>query len=64
MDQSFEIVCLLEDTASQAFGLALPGTALAQQLFSVCMANGGGGQDHLGLVCDLEVMGHHEIATS
>ncbi|MCJ2131617.1 2-hydroxy-3-oxopropionate reductase [Methylobacterium sp. E-045] len=48
--------------SARSLGLALPGTALAQQLFSVCVANGAGGQDHSALVRALEIMGHHEVA--
>ena len=33
---------------AKSLGLALPGTALAQQLFSVCAANGAGDADHFG----------------
>ncbi|MCJ2045144.1 2-hydroxy-3-oxopropionate reductase [Methylobacterium sp. J-078] len=43
-------------------GLALPGTALAQQLFSACVANGAGDRDHSALVRALEIMGNHAVA--
>ncbi|MCJ2080947.1 2-hydroxy-3-oxopropionate reductase [Methylobacterium sp. J-090] len=49
---------------ARSLGLALPGTALAQQLFSVCAANGAGDQDHSALVRALEIMGHHEVANA
>jgi 2-hydroxy-3-oxopropionate reductase len=49
-------------TAARALGLALPNTAGTQQLMSACVANGGGGWDHSGLVKALELMGRHEVA--
>ena len=47
---------------ARALGLALPHTASAQQLFSACVANGGAGWDHSGMVRALELMGRHEVA--
>ena len=47
---------------ARALGLALPNTATAQQLFSVCVANGGRAWDHSGMVKALEMMGGHEVA--
>jgi 2-hydroxy-3-oxopropionate reductase len=47
---------------ARALGLALPHTASAQQLFSACVANGGAGWDHSGMVKALELMGRHEVA--
>lgn len=47
---------------AKSLGLALPGTALAQQLFSVCAANGAGDSDHSALVRALEIMGNHAVA--
>ena len=47
---------------AKSLGLALPGTALAQQLFSVCAANGAGDKDHSALVRALEIMGNHAVA--
>ena len=47
---------------AKSLGLALPGTALAQQLFSACAANGAGDKDHSALVQALEIMGNHAIA--
>jgi len=47
---------------ARAIGLALPHTASAQQLFSACVANGGAGWDHSGMVKALELMGKHEVA--
>jgi 2-hydroxy-3-oxopropionate reductase len=48
------------DTA-RALGVALPGTALAQQLFSACTAAGGDGWDHSAMVRALEMLAGHEI---
>jgi 2-hydroxy-3-oxopropionate reductase len=47
---------------ARALGLALPNTASTQQLMSACVANGGGGWDHSGLVKALELMGGHAVA--
>jgi len=47
---------------ARSLGLALPNTAGTQQLFSACVANGGAGWDHSGLVKALELMGKHEVA--
>ena len=47
---------------ARSLGLALPATAVAQQLFSVCVANGGAGWDHSALVRALEIMSDHEVA--
>jgi 2-hydroxy-3-oxopropionate reductase len=47
---------------AKALGVSLPATAIAQQLFSVCVANGGAGWDHSGLAKALEIMANHEIA--
>ena len=47
---------------ARSLGLALPNTAGTQQLFSACVANGGAGWDHSGLVRALELMGKHEVA--
>jgi 2-hydroxy-3-oxopropionate reductase len=47
---------------ARALGLALPNTAATQQLMSACVANGGGGWDHSGIVKALELMGGHKVA--
>jgi len=47
--------------AAKSLGLALPGTSTAQQLFSACIAHGGGGWDHSGLVRALEKLSNFEI---
>ncbi|MET5021616.1 NAD-binding protein, partial [Burkholderia pseudomallei] len=38
--------------------IALPHTASAHQLFSVCAANGGGAWDHSSILRALEIMSH------
>ena len=43
-------------------GVALPATAMAQQLFSACVAAGGGGWDHSGMVKALETLSAHKLA--
>ncbi len=49
------------DTA-RTLGVTLPSTALAQQFFSMCVANGGEGWDHSGMVRALEIMAAHQVA--
>lgn len=46
---------------ARSLGMALPATALAQQLFSACVANGGADADHSAMVRALELMGGHAI---
>jgi 2-hydroxy-3-oxopropionate reductase len=46
---------------ARKLGLALPHTASAQQLFSVCVANGGRTWDHSALVRALEIMSNHQV---
>ena len=46
---------------AKALGLSLPNTAVAQQMFSACVANGGAAWDHSALVKVLELMANHEI---
>jgi 2-hydroxy-3-oxopropionate reductase len=47
---------------ARAMGLSLPNTASTQQLMSACVANGGAGWDHSGLVKALELMAGHAVA--
>lgn len=47
---------------ARALGVALPNTAMTQQLFSACVANGGGGDDHSALVRALERMSAVSLA--
>jgi len=49
---------------ARALGIALPSTAVAQQLFSACAAHGGKGWDHSAMVRALEMMASHEIGVS
>ncbi len=46
---------------ARKLGIALPNTASAQQLFSVCTAHGGSGWDHSAIVRALEIMAGFEI---
>jgi 2-hydroxy-3-oxopropionate reductase len=48
---------------AKVLGVSLPNTASTQQLFSACVANGGAGWDHSGLVRALELMAGHQIAS-
>jgi 2-hydroxy-3-oxopropionate reductase len=48
--------------SAKKLGLALPHTASAQQLFSVCVANGGREWDHSGMVRALELMSNHQVS--
>jgi 2-hydroxy-3-oxopropionate reductase len=48
---------------ARALGLSLPNTAVAQQMFSACVANGGAAWDHSALVKALELMANHQIGT-
>ena len=43
-------------------GVALPVTAICQQLFAACVASGGAGWDHSGMVQALEDMAKHKVA--
>jgi 2-hydroxy-3-oxopropionate reductase len=47
---------------ARKMGLALPHTASAQQLFSVCAANGGKAWDHSAMVRALEIMSNFQVA--
>ena len=49
-------------TAAKALHLALPNTALCQQLFQSCAANGAADADHSGVVMALERMANHQVA--
>ncbi len=46
---------------ARTLGLSLPNTALAQQMFSACVANGGAAWDHSALVRALEIQANFEI---
>ncbi|MGN6086551.1 2-hydroxy-3-oxopropionate reductase [Trinickia sp.] len=47
---------------ARRLGIALPHTASAQQLFSVCAAHDGGSWDHSAMLRALEIMSGFEIA--
>lgn len=46
---------------ARSLGLALPGTANAQQLFQACAAHGGDDWDHAGILRALEQLANHEV---
>jgi len=47
--------------SARTLGMALPNTALAQQLFSACVARGGQDWDHSGMVRALEALAGCEV---
>jgi 2-hydroxy-3-oxopropionate reductase len=47
--------------SARALGLSLPNTASTQQLFSACVAQGGGGWDHSGLVKAIETLSNFSL---
>jgi 2-hydroxy-3-oxopropionate reductase len=47
--------------SARELGVALPGTALAQELFNACRARGGARWDHSALVRALEALGDHAL---
>ena len=51
-------------SAAREIGLSLPATAVCQQLFNACVANGGAGWDHSGLLRALEGLAGFEIAAA
>ncbi|MET1755832.1 2-hydroxy-3-oxopropionate reductase [Novosphingobium sp. RD2P27] len=48
---------------ARKLGIGLPSTALCQQLFSACVAQGGKSWDHSALVRAIEALGNHEIGS-
>jgi 2-hydroxy-3-oxopropionate reductase len=48
--------------SARALGISLPNTASTQQLFSACVARGGGGWDHSALVRALETLADFELS--
>src|SRR3954452_2377258 len=48
-------------TSARQIGVSLPTTAIAQELFNTCTANGGAAWDHSGMVRALEIMTAHEV---
>ena len=51
-------------TGARALHLPLPATALCQELFNACAAQGGSTWDHSGLLRILETMAGHEVGTA
>jgi 2-hydroxy-3-oxopropionate reductase len=49
-------------SSARRMGMALPGTAIVQQLFNACRANGGAKWDHSALVKALEMLAGHRVA--
>lgn len=49
-------------SGARALGMALPNTASAQQLFSACVAQGGGDWDHSAMVRALETLANTKVA--
>ncbi|MFA7603624.1 MAG: 2-hydroxy-3-oxopropionate reductase [Novosphingobium sp.] len=49
-------------SAAKSLGLALPGTASAQQLFNACIGMGEGERDHSGMLLALEALAAHRLA--
>jgi 2-hydroxy-3-oxopropionate reductase len=43
-------------SGARALGLSLPGTAMAQELFNACRAQGGSGWDHSAMIRALETL--------
>ncbi len=48
--------------SARALGVALPNTATCQELFSACVAQGGGDWDNSALVRALEMLANHPVA--
>ena len=51
-------------SGARALHLSLPATALCQELFNACAAQGGSAWDHSGLLRILETMAGHEVGTA
>ena len=66
-DPGFRIVLHSKDlnlalSGARKLGLSLPNTAVAQEMFNACIANGDGGKDHSALVTALERLANHKVA--
>jgi 2-hydroxy-3-oxopropionate reductase len=48
---------------AKQLGVALPGTAMAQQLFNVCVSQDGAGWDHSAMVRALETMANFTVSS-
>lgn len=51
-------------TSGREIGVALPNTAIAQEMFNTCSAAGGEDWDHSAIVRAIEIMSNHEIGQS
>ena len=51
-------------TSARQIGVSLPNTAMAQELFNACVANGGAAWDHSAMVRALEILANHEIGSA
>jgi len=51
----------LAPASARALGVALPNTAMAQELFNSCVAHGGRAWDHSAMVRALEKLANFEI---
>jgi 2-hydroxy-3-oxopropionate reductase len=65
-DPGFRIILHQKDLnlalqSARELGVALPNTASTQQLFSACVAAGGAGWDHSGMVKALESLANHTV---
>ena len=49
---------------AKALSLSLPNTAIAQQMFSSCIAHGGAELDHSALIMAIEGLAAHSIRES
>ncbi len=47
---------------ARKMGVSLPNTAIAQELFNACQAQGGGKWDHSAMVKALEALANHQVA--
>ncbi|RUM96483.1 2-hydroxy-3-oxopropionate reductase [Pseudaminobacter arsenicus] len=48
---------------AKSLGISLPNTAMTQELFNSCAANGGADEDHSALVKALERMAGHDVGS-
>jgi 2-hydroxy-3-oxopropionate reductase len=48
-------------SSARKLGVSLPNTAICQELFNSCSANGGKAWDHSGLVRALEMLANFEM---
>jgi 2-hydroxy-3-oxopropionate reductase len=48
-------------SSAKALSLALPNTAIAQQMFASCIAHGGAELDHSALIQAIEGMAAHSV---